>query len=75
MDILLYFLSAICLLLGLIGCFLPVLPGPPIAYLGLWALQATERVAFLYLRIGVVGLLGACRAIIGLSDSTVGNQI
>ena len=46
MDILFYFLSAICLLLGLIGCFLPVLPGPPIAYLGLWALQATERVAF-----------------------------
>ena len=46
MDILLYFLSAICLLLGLIGCSLPILPGPPIAYLGLWALQATELVAF-----------------------------
>lgn len=46
MDILLYILSGICLLLGFAGCFLPVLPGPPVAYVGLLLLQATERFQF-----------------------------
>ncbi len=46
MDILLYILSGICLLLGFAGCFLPILPGPPVAYVGLLLLQATGRVQF-----------------------------
>ena len=29
MDILLVILGVICLLVGLAGCFLPILPGPP----------------------------------------------
>gem|GEM_PF-5390820 len=36
MDILLVILGVICLLVGLAECFLPVLPGPPVAYLALW---------------------------------------
>ena len=36
MDILLVILGVICLLVGLAGCFLPILPGPPVAYLALW---------------------------------------
>ena len=31
MDILLVILGVICLLVGLAGCFLPILPGPPVA--------------------------------------------
>ncbi|KKB59380.1 DUF456 domain-containing protein [Parabacteroides gordonii] len=46
MDILLYVLAGLCLLLGFAGCFLPVLPGPPMAYVGLLLLQATERFQF-----------------------------
>ena len=37
MDILLVILGVICLLVGLAGCFLPILPGPPVAYLALAA--------------------------------------
>ena len=46
MDILLIILGAICLLLGLIGCVAPVLPGVPLSYLGLLLLHWTDRVQF-----------------------------
>lgn len=46
MDILLIILGALCLLIGLAGCLLPALPGPPIAYLALVLLQFTDKVDF-----------------------------
>ena len=46
MDILLIVLGATCLLLGLIGCVAPVLPGVPLSYLGLLLLHWTDRVQF-----------------------------
>ena len=42
MDILLVILGVICLLVGLAGCFLPILPGPPVAYLALWLVGYAE---------------------------------
>ena len=46
MDIFLIILGAICLLVGIIGCVAPVLPGVPLAYLGLLLLHWTDRVQF-----------------------------
>ncbi len=46
MDILLIIAGSICLLVGLAGCFLPVLPGPPVSYVGLLLLHFTDRVQF-----------------------------
>lgn len=46
MDIALLILAGLCMLVGLIGCIVPGLPGTPIAYAGLWIAQATERVDF-----------------------------
>ena len=46
MDILLVILGVICLLVGLAGCFLPILPGPPVAYLALWLLHFTGYAEF-----------------------------
>ena len=43
MDVILIILGAICLLLGLIGCVAPVLPGVPLSYLGLLLLHWTDR--------------------------------
>lgn len=57
MDILLYILATLCLLLGFAGCFLPVLPGPPVAYVGLLLLQATERYQFTVGQLVVWGIL------------------
>lgn len=46
MDVILIILGAICLLLGLIGCVAPVLPGVPLSYLGLLLLHWTDRAQF-----------------------------
>ena len=35
MDVLFLIIVIICLVIGILGSFLPVLPGPPISYLGL----------------------------------------
>lgn len=46
MDILLIVLAAICLLLGFAGSILPLLPGPPLSYVGLLLLHFTDKVQF-----------------------------
>ena len=62
-DILLIILGFICLFIGLAGCILPALPGPPLAYGGM--LLLTELVVWLALVVVVqvldyfVPLLGA----------------
>ena len=45
-DILLIVLGILCLLIGLVGCILPALPGPPLAYGGMLLLHFTDRVQF-----------------------------
>ena len=46
MDIFLIILGILCLLTGLAGCILPMLPGPPLAYAGLLLAHFTERASF-----------------------------
>ena len=46
MEIFLLVIAFLLMLIGIIGCIVPGLPGTPIAYLGLWIAQATERVDF-----------------------------
>ncbi len=46
MDILLIVLGILCLVGGLAGCVLPMLPGPPLAYAGMLLLHFTDRVQF-----------------------------
>ena len=46
MDIFLIILGSICLLVGLAGCIVPMLPGPPVSYLALVFLHFTDKVSF-----------------------------
>lgn len=46
LDIFLIVVGALCLLAGMAGCVLPVLPGPPISYVGLLLLHVTDKVQF-----------------------------
>jgi len=34
------------MLIGIIGCIVPGLPGVPVAYIGLWIAQATDKIDF-----------------------------
>ena len=42
LDVILIIIGALCMIAGLAGCILPFLPGPPIAYLGLFILHCTR---------------------------------
>lgn len=46
MDILLIILGALCMIIGLAGCLLPIIPGPPTAYVGLLLLHFTDKAQF-----------------------------
>ena len=44
MDLTLLLLGLLCMLIGILGSMLPVLPGPPVSWLGLLLLQLTSAV-------------------------------
>jgi len=46
MDTLLIILAGIAIIAGILGSFLPFLPGPPLAWLGLLILHYSEKVEF-----------------------------
>lgn len=46
MDIALIVVSFLLVIGGLLGCVLPVLPGPPLAYVGLLLAHVTDKVEF-----------------------------
>lgn len=46
LDIILIILGVLCLITGLMGCILPFLPSPPVAYLGLVLLHFTDKVQY-----------------------------
>ncbi|MDA3865235.1 MAG: DUF456 domain-containing protein [Salinivirgaceae bacterium] len=45
-EVLLFSLAGILLLVGLIGCILPIIPGPSISFIGILVLEATKKVDF-----------------------------
>ena len=46
MDIFLIIIGSLLIILGILGCFLPLLPGPPLSYLGLIAMHLTSKIDF-----------------------------
>jgi len=46
MDIFLIISGSLLMILGIAGCLLPVLPGPPLSYLGLVAIHLTSKIDF-----------------------------
>lgn len=46
MDIFLIISGSLLMILGIAGCLLPLLPGPPLSYLGLIAIHLSSKVDF-----------------------------
>ena len=57
MDIFLVILSALFIIIGLIGSFLPVIPGPPLSWLGLLILHVTNAVEMNLTLIIITGII------------------
>ena len=57
MDIFLLIIAFLFLVIGIIGCIVPGLPGTPIAYAGLWIAQVTDRVDFSWQMLLVWGIV------------------
>jgi uncharacterized protein YqgC (DUF456 family) len=57
MEIFLLVIAGLCMLIGIIGCIVPGLPGVPIAYAGLWIAQITERVDFTWQTLLIWGIV------------------
>ena len=48
MDVILLALGLTCMIIGILGSFLPVLPGPPISWIGILLIYLTEAVPINY---------------------------
>ncbi len=46
MDVILLVLSILLIIVGLLGCILPVIPGPPISFIGLLIVHYTKFASF-----------------------------
>lgn len=68
MDITLIIIGAVCLLAGLVGCILPILPGVPLAYAGIWLLHATDKVQFSWRFLIIWGVV---TAVVQILDAVV----
>jgi uncharacterized protein YqgC (DUF456 family) len=74
MDILLTTLGAICILVGIIGSFIPVIPGPPLSWLGLLLLYNTEEVPFDLWFIVVTGVIALLATLLDYYLPVVGTK-
>ena len=54
MDIFLIILSVLFMVVGLLGCIIPALPGPPLSYVGFLLLHFTDKVQFSITQIWVL---------------------
>lgn len=59
MDITLFFLGFIFMIVGILGSFLPVLPGPPVSWIGLLLLVLTKAIPNDWWFLGITFLVAA----------------
>ncbi len=57
MDVILIVLSGLLILIGFLGCILPVLPGVPLSYIGILLLHFSRKLNFQYLFLSFGALL------------------
>jgi uncharacterized protein YqgC (DUF456 family) len=68
MDIALLLIAFILMIIGILGSFLPVLPGPPISWVGLLFLYLTKAVPLSYT---VLGITLVVALVVGILDYVI----
>ena len=56
-DIILIVVASILIIVGLIGCIIPIIPGPPLSYLGLIVLEFNSTINFSWFILIFTGIL------------------
>ncbi|CDF80866.1 conserved hypothetical membrane protein NMA1128 (DUF456) [Formosa agariphila KMM 3901] len=74
MDILLIILGFICMIVGLLGSFLPVLPGPPISWVGLLLLYLTKTIPNDWTFLGITLLIAIVIVILDYAIPAMGTK-
>ncbi len=74
MDWSLIIIACICLSLGLIGCIVPMIPGPPIAYVGMLCLHFTDAVQFSITELIIWGVLIAITVVLDYVIPSLGSK-
>lgn len=64
MEYFLLITGFLCMLVGILGSFLPVLPGPPVSWLGLLLLYLTKGIPFSYWALGITLFIALVVAIL-----------
>ncbi len=75
LAVLLIGLGALLILAGLVGCILPVIPGPPLSFLGLLSLYAArdwDAASFTGLELALVGVAAVLVTIVDTAAPAIG---
>lgn len=67
-DLLLIAVGGVLILVGIIGCIIPALPGPPLSYAGLWCLQLSSKQPF---SLRFLAIYAAATAVVLILDYVV----
>lgn len=68
-------LSAILLIVGLLGCIVPMIPGPPLAYIGMLCLHFTDNVQFSATQLIVWGIFVALTLVLDYVVPILGTKL
>lgn len=74
MDIALLILGFLCMIIGLLGSFLPVLPGPPISWIGLLLLYLTRAIPNDWTFLGITFIIALAVLIIDYAIPVMGTK-
>ncbi len=68
-------LAVILLIIGLLGCIIPMIPGPPLAYIGMLCLHFTDKVQFSATQLIVWGILVALTLVLDSVVPIIGTKL
>lgn len=75
MEYLLLTLGIICLLTGIAGCIIPVIPGTPIAYVGMLCFQFTDCIQFSTSALIIWGIIVVLSIVLDYIVPSIGSKI
>ncbi len=75
MEVVFIILGVILLVLGLAGCVLPVIPGPPLSYVALLLIHFTGLAEFSYTQLGVWLLIVAVAQVLDFIVPAFGTKL